>query len=306
MRGKVISIINFKGGVGKTTLSVNLAACLAHEFNKISLLADLDPQSNSSIWLLGEARWRVINTAENIKRTGFSLFSKEMSNDYFISPYTDPKTDNWLPDLWLLPASFYMIKLEDKIFREQGMQKIAGRYKHFDEYQYLARHVDKLRKRFDFTIVDCPPNLYNVTRNALCHSDYILIPCTPDSLSTMGLRLLLHEMENVVDQPTKRKSLKRTPTVLGVVITRYRPQLKEHQQGVDTLASALDSFRTESSGLLVTGRTSLFEQHPIREYVAHSEAVQHGQPLCLYQPNSKAYSDVKAVTQAILDSMEDT
>jgi chromosome partitioning protein len=56
MPGKIISLVNFKGGVGKTTLTVNLAACLAKERDKKVLIVDLDPQSNSSIWLLGPAR----------------------------------------------------------------------------------------------------------------------------------------------------------------------------------------------------------------------------------------------------------
>ena len=302
MPGKIISVINFKGGVGKTTLAVNLAACLAQEYKRKTLLVDLDPQSNASIWLLGEPKWKLVNKRESIGKTAYNLFAKQFDPACCIAPYTDSQT-NWLPELFILPASFHMITLEDKIFREQGMKRIAGTYKNRDEYRYLSRHTELLRTQFDYTIIDSPPNLYNVTRNSLCHSDYIIIPCVPDTLSTMGLKLLVHQLENIIGPLVKAKELTVLPRILGVVISRFRPTFNEHQLGLETMKSVLASIR-KNKRLLVNGDTRIFENEPIRDYIAHAEAVQDCQPLCLHNPSSKAYSDIKAATQAIFEAME--
>ena len=77
MPGKIISLVNFKGGVGKTTLTVNLAACLAKEHDKKVLIVDLDPQSNSSIWLMGPALWSELNSEDLFKKTTAAMFLRD-------------------------------------------------------------------------------------------------------------------------------------------------------------------------------------------------------------------------------------
>jgi len=303
--GKVTSFINFKGGVGKTTVAVNVAACLATSVhNKRVLLIDLDAQSNASIWLLGQDHWSRLNTSKKLSNTAYGLFSGNLSESVKIVPYQNARTKSFLPDLSLIPASFHMVGLEDRIFKQQGMYRLADKYRKWDEYLYLKEPLERLREEFDHVIIDCPPNLYNVTRNALCHSDYIIVPCIPDSLSTMGLRLLLRELESIVRPLAKAGKIERTPVVLGVVLTKFKAPLTEHRQGIDRIASALKDFREKESNLLFNGCSTVFEEQPIREYVAHLEAVQSYQPLCLFGPLTKAYSDVQALTQTLLDTME--
>ncbi|MGO9568069.1 MAG: ParA family protein [Desulfomonilaceae bacterium] len=221
MPGKIISVMNFKGGVGKTTLSVNLAACLAKEYEKKTLLIDLDPQSNASIWLLGQPKWKVINKRENIQKTALSLFTDKFQFDNVLVPFDHPMSGNNLPLLGLLPASFHMIDLESAIFREQVKRQVDHKYRNGNEYRYLGKNRKTLTNKFDYVIIDCPPNLYNVTKNALFHSDYILIPCIPNALSSMGLKLLLNHLERIV-RPFAPK-MAEMPVVLGVVIfARYK------------------------------------------------------------------------------------
>ena len=157
--GKIISLVNFKGGVGKTTLAVNVSACLAKEHRKRVLLVDFDPQSNSSIWVLGPGRWNEVNRRDYVGKTASAMFRGTVKEDMFIQPYKEPD-GNWLPDLYLLPSSFHMILLEKAITDYCTKRKIDGKYKSGDEFLFLSSNAKNLREWFDYVLVDCPPNLY--------------------------------------------------------------------------------------------------------------------------------------------------
>ncbi len=77
----IVSMVNFKGGVGKTTLSVNIAACLAQEFAQRVLLVDLDAQANASVWLLGPEKWRSVSGPDMLNRTSYGFFTGKLSPD---------------------------------------------------------------------------------------------------------------------------------------------------------------------------------------------------------------------------------
>jgi len=303
MSGKIISFINFKGGVGKTTLSVNVAACLAKEYHKKVLLIDLDPQSNSSIWLLGPERWTKLNTRGSKKKTTLAMFMGNVKDDAFIAPFdTAPDADNYLPDLHLLPATFHMVRLEAAILQFANKRRLDGNYREGDEYFFLSDDV-KVLKDFDFTLIDCPPNLYFGTCNAVCYSDYLLIPCIPDSLSTSGLRLMIYELANTISPLVEQDRLKKTPSVLGVAITRFKGT-NEHQTGMNIIENMISDFRTESNPL-VDNKTIVFRDQQIREYTDHSEAVKDSLPLCFYAPKTSAYRDIKAFTDAMLSTIKE-
>lgn len=301
MAGKMISLVNFKGGVGKTTLAVNVAACLAKEHDKKVLLIDLDPQSNSSIWLLGPAVWSELNVDGGTPKTSAALFRKTWTDDIFIRRFMDPAGD-LLPKFYLCPASLRMLRLEQDILKSSIVRKIDGSFKPGDEYLFFARAARLLRENFDFVIVDCPPNLYFGTSNALCHSDYILIPCIPDTLSTCGLRQMIEEIEETITPLVQTGRLAGAPCILGIAITKVKP-VNEHVQGVEIIESTLDNFR-HGDNVLVDRKTVVFRNEPIGEYIVNAEAVQAGLPLCFYAPRVPAYGQFKVFTRALLDAME--
>jgi chromosome partitioning protein len=302
MPGKIISLVNFKGGVGKTTLTVNLAACLAKEYDKKVLIVDLDPQSNSSIWLLGPARWSLLNSEEDIMKTSAAMFYKTWSADMFIRPFIEP-AGNFLPQLYLSPASLKMLKLEPTILKFCLMRRLDGTYKEGDEYFFFANTARSLREVFGVVLIDCPPNLYFGTCNALCHSDYILIPCIPDTLSTSGLKQMIEEMERTLAPLVKSKRLKRTPIIMGIAITKFKAATNEHKSGLENMESIMSEFHN-GEYLMVDNKTLVFRDQPIGEFVVHAEAVQDALPLCFYSPNARAYREIREFSQAVLRAVE--
>ncbi len=301
MPGKIISLVNFKGGVGKATLTVNLAACMAKEYDKKVLTVDLDPQSNSSIWLMGPALCSELNSEANLMRTTAAMFYRSWTPDICVRPFMDPDGD-FLPNLYLCPASPKLSRIESEITLFCNQRRLAGTYRSDDEHLFFSRAARLLRQKFDLVLVDCPPNLYLCTRNAFCHSDYILIPCVPDTLSTSGLKMMIETMDKTLASAIASGRVKRSPFILGVAVTRFRANTNEHQSGLEIMEQTVAELGS-GDHLLVNGRTSVFRDQPIREYVVHAEAVHEGLPLCMFSPASPAYNEVQALTKVIMENM---
>lgn len=302
MAARIISVINFKGGVGKTTLSVNIAACLAQDFHKKVLLVDLDAQANASIWVLGAARWHGFANRNNMSKTSFGLFREHVRKLHVVRPFNNPAVrGGFLPDFWVVPSSYHLIETEEIIRRKKDLALIHQTYMRNSEYRYLLDAIGPLRNKnsqasYDYVIFDTPPNLYNVTRNAIFSSDYLLIPCIPDALSTFGLKLLIRQTSRIV------QDLQKPPLLLGVVVSK-RKRETEHEKGTDQIHSVVDSMRQKPEFPCVDQKTVVFDGYPVRERADHTKAVSEGKPLCLFRPQSEAYHDIVAVTQAMLDAV---
>jgi chromosome partitioning protein len=179
-----ISFINYKGGVGKTSLIVNLAACLAHAGKRV-LLFDFDTQSNASIWLLRMERWNKINTSG--VGAIYSIYEPGQARvkDLIIKDVIEDKNGvKLLPGLDLVPTTFNLVDLESEY---DGDPK---RPPYVVFYEQLA----EVENNYDFILFDCPPNILRASQCGVFSANEMYVPANPDALSLIGFTLLVEKL----------------------------------------------------------------------------------------------------------------
>ena len=180
-----ISFINYKGGVGKTSLIVNTAAALA-KLGKRVLLFDFDTQSNASIWLLKLDRWNKINaTGEGAI---YSIFDpgKAQVKDLVIKDVVEGKSgEKLLPGLDLVPTTFNLVDLENEY---NGDPKRPP-------FLVFQEQLAAIEGNYDFILFDCPPNILRASQCGVFASNEIYVPANPDALSLIGFTLLVEKLQ---------------------------------------------------------------------------------------------------------------
>lgn len=224
----VISTINLKGGVGKTTTTVALAEMLSAEFGKRVLVVDLDPQTNATTVLIGEQRWRELNDAGQTLATLFTdalagdseppKFDLEKSLQRSASPVQAVRSVD------LLPSSLDLIDVQDRL----GTLP-PGRFFSNNATDLLRRAVRPILDGYDYVLIDCPPNLGIVTLNGLRISDGYIIPTIPDVLSTYGIPQIQSRVKAFGE------SLGESIAEIGIVITKYRKGTNVHETTIERL-----------------------------------------------------------------------
>ena len=170
--GKVIAFVNQKGGVGKTTSSINLAASLGL-LGKKTLLVDLDPQGNSTTGVginkgdLSGSSYEVITGKADIKSIVVSTKFK---------------------NLYLLPASINLAGVD------MELMELARTNNEFIPQKQLKEHIGKIKEYFDYIILDCPPSLGLITTNALAASNSVIIPVQCEFFALEGIMQLLNSI----------------------------------------------------------------------------------------------------------------
>ncbi len=194
--GKIIAVANQKGGVGKTTTSVNLAACLAvAEYP--TLLVDMDPQANSCSGLGIDSR--------KLNKTVYDC----IINDENIAEVI---RDTELSHLKLLPSSINLVGAEVEL-----VSAISREYK-------LARALEPIKEQFKYIIIDCPPSLGLLTINALSASNSVLMPIQCEYYALEGLGQLLNTIRLV------QKHLNKELEIEGVLLTMFDARLNLSRQ----------------------------------------------------------------------------
>jgi chromosome partitioning protein len=183
----IITVANQKGGVGKTTTTINLSAAVANKGHK-TLLIDLDPQANSTMSYVDP---------RSVSRSMFDvLVSEELGLNDVIVPTS-------LPNLFLAPSKIALAKLESKLIGE-----IDGPYR-------LKDKMKDVGTEYDYIFIDTPPTLGMITVNAMVASTHVLVPIQSSYFALEGTDDLLETIEKIKARPNPNLQL------LGVVITMH-------------------------------------------------------------------------------------
>jgi chromosome partitioning protein len=183
----IVSVINQKGGVAKTTTSLNVAAQWAKAGKKV-LLIDLDPQASATKAIFGSDEF------------DHSIY------DIIIEKLPPEKAVQRSPvfDIDVIPSEIMVSGVDIQIAAHYGRERI------------LAQRLEPLKRKYDAIIIDCPPSLGLLTVNALMASKDIIIPICPEYFSVKGIELILETLSNI------QRGLGHKVDVRGIVITRYK------------------------------------------------------------------------------------
>ena len=265
-----LAFINYKGGVGKTSLIVNVAACLAQKGKRV-LLCDLDTQSNSSIWLLRIERWNRINMEKRGSVYSILEPGEDRIKDLIVQDVIrDNQGNAQLPGLDLLPTTFNLIDIEN----EFAINPQNPHYLIFNE------QIREIESNYDFILYDCPPNILNASQLGIFSADELYVPSNPDALSLIGFTLMIEKLLLFY----RRSAGFRTPEignfarVAGVVFNSIKANV---DIGVPKMRMQLrlNQFKKQR---LVSNEAKIYNTC-IRDATIVRRAVTLGLPVCLIE-----------------------
>ncbi len=254
--GRIIAIANQKGGVGKTTTAINLSATLAEAGQKV-LAVDFDPQGNETSGLGLEK--------ESLDQTVYELLIGECKLSDCIVKEIQPNLD-------LLPSNVNLAGAEIELLEMEDKEKI------------LRGFLRRIKKNYDFIIIDCPPSLSLLTVNALVAADTVLVPLQCEYYALEGLNQMMKTIQLV------KKGLNSKLEMEGVVFTMY------------------DSRTNLSNEVVQSVRENLNENiynTMIHRNVRLAEAPSYGMPITLYDTRSAGAEDYRMLAAEVIKRGEE-
>lgn len=270
----IISFINMKGGVGKTTSVVEIATLLAKDHGKKVLVIDLDPQTNATLSFMSLSEWETIKDVGTIAdvlgmNKGMSSRDEEFDiNEAIISNVGGIKNLDIIPSH--LELTFLDLDLGSASAREYILQ---GQLK-------------KTTKKYDFILIDCPPNLTLAPQNALVVSDYIIVPVVPEIFPSIGLPLLVNRVLSL-----KKKLPNCNVEFLGVVFTKVKRGTNLHTEQMVALRKLSAKNKIYTFNVVIP------------ETVRISEAVAKNLPAAIVNPTADGSESYRNLVKEILNKI---
>ena len=254
--GKVISVANQKGGVGKTTTTVNLGTILARKGKKV-LLIDADPQGNATSGLGIE------------KEVEFSTYDVLVNE----TEMKDAIQDTMIKNLKICPSNMNLAGAEVELVSMMSRE------------QRLKEKLERIKDKFDYILIDCPPSLGLITLNSFTSSDSVLIPVQCEYFALEGLGQLLNTINLV------KKHLNKNIQIEGALLTMY-------------------DIRTNLSNQVVKEVKKYFDNKVYKTVIPRnvrlSEAPSYGMPITEYDPKSKGAKSYMKFTKEFLKINEES
>ncbi|MCG6494814.1 ParA family protein [Kitasatospora sp. A2-31] len=227
---RVVSVINYKGGVGKTTLTANIGAELAFRGKKV-LLIDLDPQASLTFSFVRPEHWQQNLEADKTIKKWYESFDSSpplsLSSLIVRAPRVGDYRNGGL--LRFIPSHLGLINVDLELATELGGASLKqSKINYLRVHRRLAEGLKEAAfSEFDVILIDCPPNFNVVTKNAIVASDSVLIPAKADYLSTLGIDYLRRSLSELVRDYNEYAQLESggnevrpiNPEILGVVFT---------------------------------------------------------------------------------------
>lgn len=227
---KVVSFINYKGGVGKTTSAYHVACSLAQHQRQRVLMIDIDPQTNLTFLCADVQRWQRRKSRIGTIKSLYDRYTRGVSLNVSRFIWNDAVVvgRNPIPGLDLIPCDI------DLLGEDVGGGQVVGTFPTFEalrqnsqrymnEMSFINRVIEDTGDRYDWVVIDCPPNLYLMTQNALHASDYYVVTAIPDHLSTIGLSILVEKVGRIGETVSNASTLAgqaggRTVAELGAIV----------------------------------------------------------------------------------------
>lgn len=303
----IISVINYKGGVGKTTLTTNIAGDLAQLGHNV-LMIDLDPQASLTFSFLKPDEWKAEVADKHTIKNWFSDSKKiraEKFSDLIITPSAVNKYLKNKGKLDLISSHLELINVDLELATKLGGANMTQAKEQFIKVHHrLLDGISQLPEdAYDIILIDCPPNFNIVTKNAIVASDYILIPAKPDYLSTMGIDYLKNSVDKLVKDYNDYVSIedadmeeypKIEPKILGVVFT-----MVQYYDGKPISALRPYIVQTKQLGFEVFNDTLRDNK------TLFADAAQYGIPIVISKKNSgiNVVEGINGIVDELLDRL---
>lgn len=263
---RVIALMNQKGGVGKTTTTVNLGAALAETGRRVCLV-DLDPQAHLTI-NYGVEPSADVCSLYNILVDGASFLEAVFKID-----------DN----IALVPSSIDLAAAEVELVSVLGRETL------------LKKRLESAQHDFDFILLDCPPSLGLLTLNALAVADEVIIPMQPHFLALQGVAKLLETVQLV------NRRINPKLKVSGIALTMFDSQTKLSNEVVEEL----NSFILNALGKPLPWAGARIFKSKIRRNIKLAESPSFGKHIIAYEPSSNGAADYRALAREVLAMSEE-
>lgn len=299
---KITSVINYKGGVGKTTITANLAAELAYRGHNV-LLVDLDPQASLTFSFVSVDDWKANYEANKTIKNWYDAFIDEDSELDLASLIIRPQTVNSVTSgkVDLICSHLALINVDLELAtRLGGASPRQSRNNYLRVHSRLRQGLSTLPgNQYDFILIDCPPNFNIVTKNALVSSDYLLVPAKPDYLSTLGIDQLKRHVvelvkdynEYVADSEDSRWS-QVSPEILGILFTMITVYLGP--------ISAQEQYIQQVKGMGVPTFNTIIRKND----TIYADAPEYGVPVVLKSVSGKTYQNVQSELEQLTTEFE--